>query len=70
MQVRGRSTAPGVFATFPAEDDLDPYAAGLAGQLTRWAPSVPPDQFVAPAPPTPWRSAWVLCRLGPCVSSG
>jgi hypothetical protein len=60
-------TAQGVFASFPPDNDLDPYARGLGGQLVAWTESVPAGQFVPPATPTPWTGPWALCSQGPCA---
>jgi hypothetical protein len=63
-------TPQGVFASFPQDNELDPYARGLGGQLVAWSESVPADQFVPPATPTAWTGPWALCRQGPCVAVG
>jgi len=60
-------TSSGVFASFPAEDDLGPYARGLVGRLVSWTGDASPLQFVLPATPSLAISPGSVCvQGGPC----
>ena len=60
-------TSLGLFATFPAEEELGPWAHGLAGQLVSWSGQVTPEQLDLPAAPsTTISSASVCVEGGPC----
>jgi hypothetical protein len=60
-------TPSGLFASFPAEDELDPFAVGLAGRLVSWSGRVSPERFVLPATPSTTISPGSVCvHGGPC----
>jgi hypothetical protein len=59
-------TSPGLFASFPADDQIGPYG-GLAGELVAWSGEVTPEQFDLPATPSTTISPDSVCvHGGPC----
>jgi len=60
-------TSLGLFASFPAEEELGPWAHGLAGQLLSWSGQVTPEQLDLPALPSTTISPVSACvEGGPC----